>query len=121
MDKLLIKILRLWNGKEPLSVAFWGLYLPIAIIYRVLEHFAKNNYSSTYVEYFGILIMALFIPMKILSLVALWRCAPNTKEIKSPFTWLARGLVLLNLAPLIIVALIPILVLFEPVIDLGNL
>jgi hypothetical protein len=107
MDKILIKISRLWNGKESLSVAFWGLYAPLFFCSQGLKLLVSNGYVNSD----GILFMVsmiFLVGFKVFSLICLWRCSSNTKEQNSPFTWLAKGIVIFGIVTLLPIVLLPL-------------
>ena len=97
----MIKLLRIWNGKESLNLAFWGVFVPIFIFGRLVRWGLGALESEAAFLTFTVVIVILF-PLKIYSLVSLWRCAPNTARPDSPFTLLSRVLVVLSLIPFVL-------------------
>ena len=101
MNKALIATLRLWNGNEKLSFAFWSVFVPIfffPIIFPIVQLAA-----SVFITVITVLI---FIALKIFSLVALWRCAPNVSYNVKLKSGLAKSFVILNVIIFVFLGLI---------------
>jgi hypothetical protein len=105
MENLALRILKLINGNEKLFVAFWFVYVPIAMLTTLpkLLGFSINvgNEISTLVIFIFV-----YLLLKVFSLVSLWRCAPNVTYNSKLKTALARGLVVINSIYLVFVVII---------------
>jgi hypothetical protein len=99
MTKLMVQILKLWNGNQSLAVAFWGIYFPIMALHLFV---VPKEITS------ALIFFAKFLHMLAwgFSLVALWRCAPNVNYKNLPFRTLAKILVVINLLPLFLIIIV---------------
>ena len=102
LDHILLTLLRLWNGKEKLSFAFWGVFVPISVIAQFVKYFGKRSGADGSVVVLALIVL-LIVLSKAFSLVAVWRCAPNVATPDSPMPLLARIVVVISLAPAVLV------------------
>ena len=100
MDKFIVSVLRLWNGKERLSFAFWGVFFPILFFPIVISIF-----SALEIKALLALVVIIFIVLKIFSIVALWRCAPNASHNVALKSGLARAFAALNAIALVMISI----------------
>ena len=99
MDKFIVSLLRLWNGKERLGFAFWGVFVPIFFYPIVISLF-----SALHTKVLLPLLVIIFILLKIFSIVALWRCAPNASHNAALKCGLARAFAAFNAIVLVMVS-----------------
>ena len=80
-----------WNGKRPLKSAFWHFFVPIQIALILSDRFLIDHLNAG-------LLLILVLPtfaLYCVSLVAVWRCAPNHTNPEAPYTLIARAISLL--------------------------
>ena len=104
MSKILVHALKLWNGRQQLSIAFWGVFVPVFIAGRLFKLGIKSSglEDNLLIASMGLI---LILAAKMFSMVAVWRCAPNVKVKDSPLPVLARGVVVLSLLPFAVLLL----------------
>lgn len=101
MHKFFVHVLRLWNGNHQLSVAFWGVFIPVFTVGQLVKFVLKKELLVG-LEFLAVIVVSLLLVCKVFSLVAVWRCAPNIKTEDAPYPMLARGVVILSLLPFLL-------------------
>ena len=112
---VLIKALRLWNGNTPLVQAFWAVFVPVHLAIRILRITADRMPPFMVYSFLGLLFV-----LKVYAMVAVWRCAPNTASPDSPWSFLARAVVVLAAAQMLLVLGVFLSVLFRLGAEGGN-
>ena len=102
MDKFIVSALRLWNGKERLSLAFWGVFVPVLFLPMLVPVFNLSKIKPQ-----SAIIVIVFIVLKVFSIVALWRCAPNAIHNAALKRDLARVFAALNALVLVMLVILP--------------
>lgn len=105
MEKLIIKLLRLWNGKEKLALAFWGVYIPVIIINATTLFFGGSFFDDHPIK-FGLFFLVQYALLKTYSLVTLWRCTPNVSPHFHRWSTVAKVIVILNCAHIVLFLII---------------
>jgi hypothetical protein len=102
IDRMLLTLLRLWNGKEKLSFAFWGVFVPVSVIAQLVKYVVRESGEERSAVVLGLIVLVILV-CKIFSLVSVWRCAPNVATPDSPLPLLSRIVVVVSLAPVVLV------------------
>jgi hypothetical protein len=90
MNKLIIHLLKYWNGHLKLIHSFLHVYLPLTVIWMVIKQIIKGatdiDQSGSIIVVGGAIVVGFAVA--IYKCIGLWRCANNTN--KAFYKYLAR-------------------------------
>lgn len=108
MKKLIIYLLKYWNGRLKLIHSFLHVYLPLTVIWIVFKALVSNSANTDQTDGVSVVWVTLTagLMLSIYKCIGLWRCANNADKVF--YKYVAKVVAVLPLA----IATLGILIIF---------